>query len=74
MPGAVVDVYFNGDETDTATFVIADPQIVPRARGLDVVSPSPLGNTLIGVSPARVMGPPFCHEHGTGWFGSRAVW
>jgi hypothetical protein len=20
------------------------------------------------VSPARVMGPPFCHEYGTGWF------
>jgi hypothetical protein len=26
------------------------------------------------VSPARVMGPPFCHEHGTGCFRSRAVW
>ena len=26
------------------------------------------------VSPARVMGPPVCHEHGTGCFRSRAVW
>ena len=26
------------------------------------------------LSPARVMGPPFCHEYGTGCFRSRAVW
>lgn len=26
------------------------------------------------LSPARVMGPPVCHEHGTGCFRSRAVW
>jgi transposase len=25
------------------------------------------------VSPARVMGPPFCHEYGTGFLRSRAV-
>jgi len=29
---------------------------------------------LISLSLARVMGPPFCHEHGTGWFRLLAVW
>ncbi|WP_082949199.1 thermonuclease family protein [Mycolicibacterium celeriflavum] len=32
------------------------------------------GDGVACVSPARVMGPPFCHEDGTGCFRSRAVW
>jgi hypothetical protein len=30
--------------------------------------------TRFPMSPARVMGPPVCHEDGTGCFRSRAVW
>lgn len=49
MPGAIVDVYFDGNEVDAATFVIALDTTIPWVRGLDVVSiESPLGKTLIG--------------------------
>lgn len=49
LPGAVVDVYFDGNEIDAATFVIAPNQTLPCERGLDVVSvASPLGKALIG--------------------------
>jgi transcription elongation GreA/GreB family factor len=47
LPGSVVKVYFDGDEADTATFVIAD-RLVISAADFEVLSPSSaLGNALI---------------------------
>ena len=51
----------------------------PRYRTACLEALRPLGVDLLAaicdqMSPARVMGPPFCHEYGTGCFRSRAVW
>jgi transcription elongation GreA/GreB family factor len=48
LPGSVVKVYFDSDEGDAVTFVIAERLVVPDAA-IEAVSPSsPLGNALIG--------------------------
>ncbi len=48
LPGSVVTVYYNGDESDTETFLIATRQEGVSDGKLEVYSPkSPLGGALI---------------------------
>lgn len=48
LPGSVVKVYYNGDKTDTETFLIATRQEGVNVGKLEVYSPnSPLGRALI---------------------------
>ncbi|MET0900134.1 MAG: transcription elongation factor GreA [Mycobacterium sp.] len=48
LPGSVVKVYYNGDESDTETFLIATRQEGISGGNLEVYSPSsPLGGALI---------------------------
>jgi len=48
LPGSVVKVYYNGDESDTETFLIATRQEGISGSNLEVYSPSsPLGGALI---------------------------
>lgn len=48
LPGSVVEVYYDGDKSDTETFLIATRQEVVGDRKLEVYSPnSPLGAALL---------------------------
>jgi transcription elongation factor GreA len=48
LPGSVVKVYYNGDESDTETFLIATRQEGLNDGKLEAYSPnSPLGAALI---------------------------
>ena len=48
LPGSVVKVYYNGDESDTETFLIATRQEGVSDGKLEVYSPnSPLGSALL---------------------------
>jgi transcription elongation factor GreA len=48
LPGSVVKVYYNGDKSDTETFLIATRQEGVNVGKLEVYSPnSPLGGALI---------------------------
>ncbi len=48
LPGSVVKVYYNGDETDTETFLIATREQGSTNPNLEIYSPnSPLGGALI---------------------------
>lgn len=48
LPGSVVTVYYDGDESDTETFLIATRQEVVGDGKLEVYSPnSPLGSALL---------------------------
>ena len=48
LPGSVVTVYYDGDESDTETFLIATRQDKANEGELEVYSPnSPLGHALI---------------------------
>ena len=48
LPGSVVKVYYDGDESDTETFLIATRQDVGGTGKLEVYSPnSPLGASLL---------------------------
>ena len=48
LPGSVVKVYYDGDKSDTETFLIATRQEVVGDRKLEVYSPnSPLGAALL---------------------------
>jgi transcription elongation factor GreA len=48
LPGSVVKVYYNGDKTDTETFLIATRQEIVSDSKLEVYSPnSPLGSALL---------------------------
>lgn len=48
LPGSVVKVYYDGDESDSETFLIATRQEVVGDRQLEVYSPnSPLGAALL---------------------------
>ncbi|BDH56122.1 transcription elongation factor GreA [Tsukamurella sp. PLM1] len=48
LPGSVVKVYYDGDESDTETFLIATREEGAQDGGLEVYSPSsPLGAALI---------------------------
>ncbi|MFC6014062.1 transcription elongation factor GreA [Nocardia lasii] len=48
LPGSVVTVYYDGDENDTETFLIATREEGLGATGLEAYSPnSPLGGALI---------------------------
>ena len=48
LPGSVVKVYYNGDESDTEKFLIATRQEGITDGDLEVYSPnSPLGSALI---------------------------
>ena len=48
LPGSVVKVYYDGDESDTETFLIATREEGARDSKLEVYSPaSPLGGSLI---------------------------
>ena len=48
LPGSVVHVYYDGDESDTETFLIATRQEVVGDKKLEVYSPnSPLGAALL---------------------------
>ncbi len=48
LPGSVVKVYYDGDEKDTETFLIATREEGAQDGGLEVYSPSsPLGAALI---------------------------
>jgi len=48
LPGSVVKVYYDGDESDTETFLIATRQEVVGDGSLEVYSPnSPLGAALL---------------------------
>ena len=49
LPGSVVKVFFNGDKSDTETFLIATRQEGVTDGKLEVYSPnSPLGSALLG--------------------------
>ena len=48
LPGSVVKVYYEGDESDTETFLIATRQEIVSDGKLEVYSPnSPLGAALL---------------------------
>jgi transcription elongation factor GreA len=48
LPGSVVKVYYNGDESDTETFLIATRQEIIGDGKLEVYSPnSPVGSALL---------------------------
>jgi len=48
LPGSVVKVYYNGDESDTETFLIATRQEINGDGKLEVYSPnSPVGSALL---------------------------
>ena len=48
LPGSVVKVYYDGDKTDTETFLIATRHDVVGHESLEVYSPnSPLGSALL---------------------------
>jgi transcription elongation factor GreA len=48
LPGSVVKVYYDGDESDTETFLIATRQESVNNDKLEVYSPnSPLGSALL---------------------------
>ncbi|GAB3132883.1 transcription elongation factor GreA [Tsukamurella serpentis] len=48
LPGSVVKVYYDGDDSDTETFLIATREEGAQDGGLEVYSPSsPLGSALI---------------------------
>jgi transcription elongation factor GreA len=49
LPGSVVTVYYDGDKSDTETFLIATRQEGVNVDKLEVYSPnSPLGHALLG--------------------------
>ena len=49
LPGSVVKVFYNGDQSDTETFLIATRQEGVSVDDLEVYSPnSPLGHALLG--------------------------
>lgn len=49
LPGSVVTVYYDGDKSDTETFLIATRQEGVGDDKLEVYSPnSPLGHALLG--------------------------
>lgn len=51
LPGSVVKVYYDGDETDTETFLIATREEGSRNNQLEVYSPnSPLGGALLNAA------------------------
>ncbi len=51
LPGSVVKVYYDDDESDTETFLIATREQGAQAETLEVYSPSsPLGGALIDAS------------------------
>ncbi|MFC4605540.1 transcription elongation factor GreA [Rhodococcus kronopolitis] len=51
LPGSVVKVYYDGDETDTETFLIATREEGVRENELEVYSPnSPLGSALLNAT------------------------
>ncbi|MGL4306468.1 MAG: transcription elongation factor GreA [Mycobacteriaceae bacterium] len=48
LPGSVVKVYYDGDESDTETFLIATREEGAKSEKLEVYSPnSPLGHSLL---------------------------
>lgn len=54
LPGSVVKVYYDGDKSDTETFLIATRQEGVNEEKLEVYSPnSPLGHALLGAKVAE---------------------